>query len=175
MINSMQQHDETKLVIWPNEGLHSVCSPVTDFDGVKQIIRELFTTVRQHYGIGLAAPQIGRSVRVFVLDIEDESYVFINPEIITSSEQLVEWEEGCLSVPGYFEKRKRPNKIIIKHQSADGEWHEKELIGIWAFAAQHELDHLNGKVFVDGLSPLKTSRIKKKISKTLRHYKTLKS
>lgn len=158
------------LVIWPDERLKKVAEPVTEFNPeLNDLIRDMYVTMKANNGIGLAAPQVGVSKRLFILEIEqDKALVFINPEILdASADQLYKIEEGCLSVPGYFEERERPRRIVVRFQEVTGATRELELLGIYAFAFQHELDHLNGVSFVDDASLLKRERIKNKIKKTL--------
>lgn len=158
------------LRIWPDEILSKECEDVDTFDeALEQFALDLFATMKHNRGIGLAAPQVGVLSNVFALWIEeDKPMFFVNPKIVEASDEEFEWEEGCLSVPNYFEKRKRPNRIVVSYKDVRGEDHEVELHGLYAFAFQHELDHLRGKVFVDELSSFKTNRIKTKIQKFLR-------
>jgi len=159
------------IIRWPDERLHLVCKPVTLFDDwLDQFALDLFATMKHNDGIGLAAPQVGIPIRAFGIWIETDigPTLFVNPEITWASNIGFSWEEGCLSVPGYFEQRKRPNRILVQFQDIKGKHHETEFDGLCAFAIQHELDHLDGNVFVDGSSKLKTSRIKNKMKKFLR-------
>lgn len=156
---------------WPNEKLHQKSVDVTDF-GVetRKLVHDLFHTMKTASGVGLAAPQTGNMVNVITIWIEESKPLcLINPVIVDSSEEMFEFNEGCLSVPGFFEDRKRPAKIVVKFQDIDGDPREFEFNGIYAFAIQHEIDHLNGKLFVDGASMLKKSRIKARMKKVARH------
>lgn len=157
------------ILIWPNPKLAEVASPVTKFDiYVEQLIVDMLFTMRASKGIGLAAPQVGESLRVIVLEVEpDRPCYFINPTIV-SSQGNYEWEEGCLSVPGYFETRNRPGQITVETSLISGRTETIDLCGLYAFALQHEIDHLNGKVFVDGSSQLRQERARAKIRKTLK-------
>lgn len=157
------------LVVWPDNRLNVPCVDVEDFGpSLHQLVVDMFATMEANEGIGLAAPQVGVHQNVVVLWLEQTApMVFINPTIVTSSEELFSWEEGCLSVPGYFEERKRPKTVVIQYKDASGSDHEVEFHDLYAFAIQHEIDHLRGRVFVDGASTLKQFRIKNKIKKTL--------
>ena len=121
-------------------------------------------------GIGLAATQVNVAKRVIVVDIsenQDEPLVLINPELLETA-GVEEMEEGCLSVPGFYEKVKRAEKIRVRAMGRDGEAIEKEMDGLLAVCVQHEIDHLDGKLFVDYLSNLKRQRIRKKLEKEAR-------
>lgn len=161
-----------KILRWPeDESLHEKCVDVTQFDdNLVMTAFDMLHTMRTHNGVGLAAPQVGLLYNMITIWIEDtKPLVLVNPKITEASEELFEFNEGCLSVPGYFEDRKRPNRIVVKFQDVHtGEPKEFEYRGLYAFAIQHEIDHLNGKLFVDGLSMLKKSRIKAKIKKYLK-------
>lgn len=154
------------LVIWPDERLKTICEEVTEFDNdLKQIIMNMFTTAKESGGIGLAANQIGVNKRIVILDFDGRHMVFVNPEVVVAAGEF-EWEEGCLSVPGYFENRTRPQTVVVKYQNMDGVELDGQFTDLGAFAIQHEIDHLNGKSFVDNLSMLKRMRVKSKIKKT---------
>lgn len=182
------------LVIWPDEKLCTVCDPVEDIrsDDTQQLISDMIHTVRVRGGLGLAAPQVGNFSRLFILRSsyeglakeinketggtdpggipDDRIDVMVNPELVKVDDTLTfPWDEGCLSVPGYFERRWRPKRVIVHYSDQRGHEHEREAQGLAAFVIQHELDHLDGKVFVDDLSRLKQDRVKKKIAKTLRN------
>lgn len=161
--------------VWPDPILHKLSMPIEDrgplaFGSIelRQLIADMFHTMLRGNGVGLAAPQVGISRRVITMEIEPgKSFYFINPVIVESSEVMYQWEEGCLSVPGYFETRKRPNDITVWTYDTDGKLLVVRLQGLYAFALQHEMDHLAGKVFVDDLSSLKKERVKTKIKNTL--------
>lgn len=162
--------EELQIVHWPDERLHKKCEDVTEFDDhLVKFVTDMIYTMRENNGVGLAAPQVGIPLNVIVLwiDTPENSFVgeMINPEIIEVSNEMFRWEEGCLSVPGYYEDRERPKTIRVRYHDMYGKLYERELSGLAAFAVQHEIDHLNGKVFIDSLSQLKKDRIKKKISK----------
>lgn len=158
---------------WPYDvdALHRKSLPVETFDDdLKQLILNMFATMKTLGGVGIAAPQVGVLKRVIVIQLEDgKPMVCVNPEIVeTVGNEMFEWEEGCLSVPGYFNTAKRPEAIIVKFYDDEENQHELELHGLYAFAFQHEYDHLEGKLFVDDLSMLKRMRAKEKVKKTLK-------
>ena len=139
-------------------------------DSIRRLVDDMFETMYEAPGIGLAAPQVGASIRVIVIDISDEKnqpVCLINPEIIDSV-GAEEMEEGCLSVPSVFEKVTRAERIIVRAQDREGLWHQFEAKGLLAVCIQHEIDHLEGKLFVDYLSDLKRQRIRKKLDKIRR-------
>lgn len=134
---------------------------------IRQLAQDMIETMYVEEGVGLAAPQVGRSIRMLVADAEfDEetrpARVFINPEILESSGEW-KFDEGCLSVPGIRAEIVRPEMIRLRYQDLDGNVHEDEMHEIWARVLQHEIDHLDGKLFVDYLSPIKRSLIMKKL------------
>ncbi len=156
---------------FPDERLRTVAEKITDVnDEIKTLIEDMFETMKDENGVGLAATQVNRHVRMFVLDVSengDEPYVFINPEIIDKEGSMIN-EEGCLSVPYCYAKVERAEKVTMKALDKDGNEFTKEAEGLMAICMQHELDHLDGKLFVDYLSPLKRERIKKKLEKEAR-------
>ncbi|MEG3767986.1 peptide deformylase [Alteromonas sp. 14N.309.X.WAT.G.H12] len=156
---------------FPDERLRTVAKPVESVnDEIKQLVSDMFETMRDEKGIGLAATQVDRHVQVVVMDVsedQDTPRVFINPEI-TSKEGSTVSEEGCLSVPGNYAKVDRAEKVTVKALDADGQPFELEADGLLAICIQHELDHLKGILFVDYLSPLKRQRIRKKLEKEAR-------
>ena len=164
------------LVYWPDSVLRTVAQHVTNFNrDLNQLTQDMLLTMRSQLGMGLAAPQVGVSKRIFVMDIDyiegnqpAEPLIIINPEIIAVSEQTFKWKEGCLSVPGHFETRVRPQAVKLAYQDITGKDHITKLYDLVAFAALHEYDHLEGKVFVDGSSSFKTQRIQKKMQKTIK-------
>ncbi|MCC6812398.1 MAG: peptide deformylase [Deltaproteobacteria bacterium] len=172
-----------KVVIWPDPVLSAVAKPVaTVDDSVRQLVRDMFDTMYYANGVGLAAPQVGVSQRILVIDLNpkgrargeelddlkaqgfDGPRAFINAEIIKKDGKIV-WEEGCLSVPGINEEVERAEHVVVRALDEQGKVFEKEMAGLYAVAIQHELDHLNGKVFVEYLSRLKRDVIKKKMQK----------
>ena len=139
-------------------------------DQLRQLVDDMFETMYQAPGIGLAATQVNVHQRVVVIDIsqeQDQPQVFINPEIF-SKEGIEEMDEGCLSVPGIYERVQRADRIKVRALDRDGETFELDADGLLAVCIQHEIDHLDGKLFVDYLSQLKRQRIRKKLEKARR-------
>jgi len=139
-------------------------------ESIAQLADNLLETMYSAPGIGLAATQVNVAKRVIVVDIsenQDEPRVLINPELLETT-GIEEMEEGCLSVPGFYEKVKRAEKIRVRALGRDGEAFEEEMDGLLAVCVQHEIDHLDGKLFVDYLSSLKRQRIRKKLEKEAR-------
>lgn len=155
------------VLLWPNDELHVECTDVEEFDNdLRNLVADMLVTMTANEGVGLAAPQIGVHRNIIVIRLEaDNPLTLINPEIIESSSEMFEFEEGCLSVPGHFEKRKRPYSIGVRFKDLAGEEKELQFLNLYAFAIQHEIDHLRGKVFVDGASWFKQGRIEKKIKR----------
>jgi len=161
--------NERPVLIWPNSTLNNFCKNVTlKNEHLAQVILDMIVTMKNRNGVGLAAPQIGELLNMFVIDTEHGPLTLINPSIIDRSMDLFKVDEGCLSVPGYFEYRERPRQVTIEYQDFHGQIYKRNFENLTAFVIQHEMDHLQGKLFVDELSPLKKSRVRKKISKTLR-------
>lgn len=155
----------------PDIRLRKKAAPVTAVDEtIRQLVDDMFETMYDAHGIGLAATQINVHQRVVVIDLseeKDEPLCFINAEIL-SKEGSVEHEEGCLSVPEYYEKVTRAEKIRVKALDKEGNSFEMDADGLLAICVQHELDHLDGKLFVDYLSSLKQQRVRKKLEKLKR-------
>ncbi|MDX9993971.1 MAG: peptide deformylase [Rhodocyclaceae bacterium] len=156
---------------YPDPRLHTVAKPVAAVDaGIRKLAADMLETMYEAPGIGLAATQVNVHQRVLVLDVsEDKSQprVFVNPEILWREGECV-GEEGCLSVPGIYETVKRSERVRVRALNADGEAFEVEADGLLAICLQHEIDHLDGKVFVEYLSNLKLNRIKAKLAKQAR-------
>jgi peptide deformylase len=156
---------------YPDPRLHTVAEPVDEVDeATRCLVGDMAETMYAAPGIGLAATQVDVHKRVIVLDIsesKDQLLVLINPEIVASSGQI-ECEEGCLSVPGIFEKVIRAEEIRVRALDRDGITFDFDASGLLSVCVQHEMDHLEGKVFVDYLSPLKQERIVKKLRKAER-------
>lgn len=156
---------------FPDERLRTVAKPVSEVnDEIRQLVSDMFETMKDENGIGLAATQVDRHVQVVVMDVsedQNEPRVFINPEI-THKDGCTISEEGCLSVPGNYAKVERAESITVKALNEHGETFELEAEGLLAICIQHELDHLKGKLFIDYLSPLKRQRIRKKLEKEAR-------
>ncbi|ARG96482.1 peptide deformylase [Legionella micdadei] len=157
-----------KILYLPDERLRQIAKPVEHFDDALQtLIDDMFETMYHARGVGLAAPQIGVSLRLSVIDIagdKKEQLVLINPEII-AKEGEVEYEEGCLSVPGAYDKVVRAEKVTIRALDRFGKEYEMSGEGVLGECFQHEIDHLNGKLFVDLLSPLKRAMARRKLDK----------
>lgn len=157
-----------KILHYPDDRLRTVAQPVTEVnDEIRQIVADMFETMYQAPGIGLAATQVDIHQRIIVIDISEEKnqpLCLINPEI-TARDGEQEMDEGCLSVPGIYETVKRADQIDVKALDQDGNVQEFHADGLLAVCIQHEMDHLAGKLFVDYLSMLKRSRIKKKLVK----------
>lgn len=156
---------------FPDPRLRKPAQPVEAVDAeVRRIVDDLFETMYAAPGIGLAATQVNIQRQIIVIDISqdrDQPLCLINPEILSSAgeEQM---EEGCLSVPGYYETVRRAERVTVRALDRDGKPFELETDGLLAVCIQHEMDHLDGKLFVDYLSPLKRQRIKKKLEKQAR-------
>ena len=157
------------LEYWPSDALHKPCEDVVEFDtDLKQLIYDMAYTMHRRNGLGLAGPQAGKLLNVII--VETRTLIpMVNPRIIESDDRYnYSMEEGCLSVPGYYEKRSRPQRVVVEYQRSNGIKTQTEFQGMAAFLVQHEIDHLDGKIFVDDVSNLKKDRVKKKMKKTLR-------
>jgi peptide deformylase len=161
-----------QILHFPDPRLRQKAAPVAAVDdAIRQLVDDMFETMYAAPGIGLAAVQVNVLKRVIVIDIsEDKSQplCLINPEILTSSEQE-QMEEGCLSVPGIYENVTRAKTIRVAYLDRNGQRQELETDGLLAVCIQHEMDHLEGKLFVDYLSELKRTRIRKKMEKVRQH------
>ena len=159
-----------KILKFPDQNLRTKAEVIETFDAaLKALTDDMFETMHSVNGIGLAATQIGISKRVAVIDISQEKnkpFVIINPEIeILDTSKNEDYDEGCLSVPGFFETISRPSDIKLTYQDLSGEKKEIKPDGLLTKVVQHELDHLNGRLFVDHISELKRRRIRNKIVK----------
>lgn len=156
---------------YPDERLRKVAQQIEKVDdGVRAVIDDMFETMYEEQGVGLAATQVDIHQRLFVADCsedQNEPLVFINPEI-TEAEGHFKNDEGCLSFPGVYAKVERAEKITVTALDKNGEQFSRSAEGLLAICIQHEIDHLNGKLFVDYLSPLKRERIRKKLEKEQR-------
>ena len=154
---------------YPDKRLHKVAKPIVVVDDrVRQLAKDMAETMYEAPGVGLAATQVDVHQRVIVIDVSEESndlLVLINPEIVWSSDDSKVYEEGCLSVPGVYDEVERASEIKVKALDLNGEPFEFEADGLLAVCVQHEIDHLNGKVFVEKLSMLKQMRIRTKFTK----------
>jgi len=131
----------------------------------------LAETLSKTQGLGLSANQCGRTERMFAINMGEQIWTLINPEIVTKSDTFSDMAEGCLSYPGLYLKLKRPDNIKVKFQAINGEWIEQEFDGLTAVCVQHEIDHLDGKVFTDYVSPIKLDQAKKKVKQNLKRWK----
>lgn len=153
------------LVIYPDDRLKQICTPVTEFnENLIEFVNDMFATQYKNEGIGLAAPQVGVLKRIITIDIDNNPIVLINPEII-EKQGLTAIEEGCLSIPDVRAKVDRFAELTVKAQNVKGEFFELKADDLLAICIQHEIDHINGVLFIDYLSPLKRSRIKQKMLK----------
>jgi peptide deformylase len=161
-----------EILEFPDPRLRTVAKPVSSIDGsIGELVTNMLETMYAAPGVGLAATQVNVHKRVIVIDIsEDQSQplVLINPELTILEDGLCEYSEGCLSVPGYYEAVERPEKIRINALDREGKPFELRPEGLLAVCIQHEIDHLNGRLFVDYLSNLKRQRIRKQLEKAHR-------
>jgi peptide deformylase len=157
------------ILCYPDARLHKVAKPVAVVDDrIRKLVDDMLETMYDAKGVGLAATQIDVHERVVVIDTSEERndpLVLINPEIIWASDEMIVWEEGCLSVPTIYDKVDRHEKVRVRALNRDGESYEFDADELLSVCVQHELDHLLGKVFVEYLSPLKRNRIKTKLQK----------
>jgi peptide deformylase len=159
------------ILIIPEKKLRLASAPVTAFDKpLRALVDDMFETMYEAPGIGLAAIQIGEPVRVITIDVAKkddpkEPQVFINPEIVWTSDETSTYEEGCLSIPEYYEEVERPAKVRVKFFDTDGKAREIEADGLLATCLQHEIDHINGVLFIDHISKLKRAMVIKKFTK----------
>jgi peptide deformylase len=167
-----------EIIILPDKQLRLVSKKIEKVTPeIRQLADDMFETMYAAPGIGLAAIQVAEPVRLITMDLakknEDgevnpQPRVFINPEILSSSEEVSVYEEGCLSIPEYYEEIERPAKVRVRFTDLDGKVHEEDAEGLFATCIQHEIDHLNGVLFIDYLSKLKRDRVQKKFSKAAR-------
>lgn len=170
----------------PDPRLKTISQPVTEFDdGLRQLVQDMFDTMYAAHGIGLAAIQVGVPKRLLVIDLQEPAphdhgpdeacdhdhgvisvpRVFVNPEILDPSDDHSIYSEGCLSVPDQYAEVERPARCRVRYQDLDGAVHEEALEGLMATCLQHEMDHLEGILFIDHLSRLKRSMVLKKLAK----------
>jgi peptide deformylase len=165
-----------EIIILPDKQLRLVSKPIAKVTAeIRQLADDMLETMYDAPGIGLAAIQVAQPLRLITMDLAKKSEeegevtpqprVFINPEIISSSEETSVYEEGCLSIPEYYEEVERPAKVRVRFTDLDGKVHEEDAEGLYATCIQHEIDHLNGVLFVDYLSKLKRDRVLKKFTK----------
>ncbi len=160
-----------EIIVLPDKQLRLVSKPIEKVTPViRKLAEDMFETMYDAPGIGLAAIQVAQPIRLITMDLakkEDgtDPRVFINPEILSSSEETSTYEEGCLSIPDYYEEVERPARVRVRFMDLDGKMHEEDAEGLYATCIQHEIDHLEGKLFVDYLSKLKRDRVLKKFTK----------
>ena len=156
---------------FPDPCLRETAQPVTVFDDeLKTFVTDMTETMYAERGIGLAAPQVGVCKRVFIVDVSenrDQPMALINPEFIQCDGEMM-MMDGCLSLPESYTETQRYSAVTVRYQDINGAEHTLEAEGLQAGCLQHEIDHLNGKLFIDHLSPLKRQRIEKKVKKTLK-------
>ena len=167
-----------QIIILPDKRLRLVSKPVEKVTSdIRKLADDMFETMYDAPGIGLAAIQIAEPLRLITMDLakKDEEgetkrqpRVFINPEIVSCSQERSVYEEGCLSIPEYYEEVERPARVRLRFTDLDGKQHEEDAEGLFATCIQHEIDHLNGVLFIDYLSKLKRDRVEKKFSKAAR-------
>ena len=164
-----------EIIILPDKALRLVSKPIEKVTpDIRKLADDMFETMYAAPGIGLAAIQVAQPLRLITMDLAKKSEegettpqprVFINPEILSSSEETSVYEEGCLSIPEYYEEVERPSRVRVRYTDLDGKLHEEDAEGLFATCIQHEIDHLNGVLFIDYLSKLKRDRVQKKFSK----------
>jgi peptide deformylase len=163
------------IIILPDRQLRLVSKPIEKVTAdIRKLADDMFETMYAAPGIGLAAIQVAQPLRLITMDLskpdengetQQKPRVFINPEILSASEEKSVYEEGCLSIPEYYEEVERPAKVRVRFTDLDGKVHEEDAEGLYATCIQHEIDHLNGVLFIDYLSKLKRDRVVKKFSK----------
>jgi len=169
-----------EIITLPDKRLRLVSEPVKQIDaGIRKLVDDMFETMYKAPGIGLAAIQVSVAKRVITMDLskKDDSHqrqVFINPEITWQSEKVAKYEEGCLSIPDYYEEVERPAEVKVKYLDLTGKKQELEAKGLLATCLQHEIDHINGVLFIDHLSKLKRDRVIKKFAKAAKNATTKK-
>lgn len=160
------------ILSYPDPKLRTIAQPIAEInDDIRQLVGDMFETMYDAKGIGLAATQVDRHIQLIVMDLSenhDQPMVFINTKVTPLTEECVPYKEGCLSVPQVYDDVERPSHVKIEFLNLDGEQVEMEADGLLAVCIQHELDHLNGKLFVDYLSPLKRQRAREKVEKVIR-------
>ena len=163
------------ILIHPDPRLKKVCAPVDDLsDGLRALADDMLETMYDAPGIGLAAPQVGVLDRLIVMDCVKEEgvaprpLIMFNPEIVAASDEMNVYEEGCLSIPEQYAEVKRPEAVDVRWIDRDGNPRQETFDGLWATCVQHEIDHLNGKLFIDYLGPMKRQMITRKMQKLKR-------
>jgi len=163
------------ILIHPDPRLKKACAPVSEItDDLRALAGDMLETMYDAPGIGLAAPQVGVLNRLIVMDCEKDEetepapVVMINPEIVATSDEVNVYEEGCLSIPEQFAEVTRPREVEVRWIGLDGEEHKAAYDGLWATCVQHEIDHLDGKLFIDYLGAMKRQMITRKMVKLKR-------
>ena len=163
------------ILLHPDPRLKKVCDPVTEIgEDVRTLASDMLATMYDAPGIGLAAPQVGVMKRLLVMDcVKDPALAprplaLLNPEILWRSEDLSVYDEGCLSIPEHYAEVTRPASVTVRWTDLDGAEREETFAGLWATCVQHEIDHLNGKLFIDHIGPLKRQMITRKMAKLKR-------
>ncbi|GAA0324043.1 peptide deformylase [Psychrobacter aestuarii] len=160
------------ILSYPDPRLRTIAQPVKEVDDeIRTLIDDMFETMYDAQGIGLAATQVDRHIQLIVMDLSEdknEPLVFINPKVTPLIDDKKPYEEGCLSVPDVYDTVERPTKVRIEALDADGNAFDKEVEGLLAVCIQHEMDHLNGVIFVDYLSRLKQTRARDKVRKVIK-------
>lgn len=163
------------ILLHPDPRLKKICDPIAKITPeIETLAADMMATMYDAPGVGLAAPQVGALVRLYVMDCtkdpeaERAPLVMLNPEITWTSEGLNTYEEGCLSIPDQYAEVTRPAEVRVAWLGLDGKTHEREFDGLWATCAQHEIDHLDGKLFIDYLSAMKRQMITRKMVKLKR-------
>ena len=160
------------ILLHPDPRLKKKCEPVSEMDdATRALMQDMLETMYAAPGVGLAAPQIGVMKRILVMDVvkEDEGepqpYLMANPEVTWASEEVSTYEEGCLSIPDEFADVERPARVKVSYLDSDGQTQELDCDGLLATCVQHEIDHLDGKLFIDYLGPVKRSMITGRMKK----------
>ena len=160
------------ILSFPDPRLRTIAKPIAEVtDEIRQLAADMFETMYVAPGIGLAATQVDQHIQLIVMDLsedKDQPMVFINPKVTFLTDETLPYEEGCLSVPQIYDKVERASRVKINAIGLDGKAFEQEADGLLAVCIQHEMDHLNGKLFVDYLSPLKRQRAREKVEKLVR-------
>ncbi len=160
-----------RILIYPDPGLRKTARPITKVTGeIGALAKDMLETMYDAPGIGLAGPQVGVMLRIFVMDCapkedEPDPLVLLNPELVWESDDLAKHEEGCLSIPGQYADVVRPERIVVGYQDLQGRRVEAEYADLHARCIQHEIDHLDGKLFIDHLSLVKRQMIKRRLAK----------
>lgn len=155
-----------EIVHYPHPALLKPCKNVTTFDQqLKELIVTMFDIMKEHHGIGLAANQLAIDKSLFVMEIDNQQFIFINPTIITTTNEQTLYNEGCLSFPNFGQEVSRSNSITVQWQDLEEKIHQQEFTGLYAICIQHEIDHLNGITFLDHLQPVKKLFATKKFLK----------